>query len=279
MVIAMCIFLSPAAPGTVSARSVKVKVSSVKGNNKKINFHTRLPKKYRSPYHILQGAATDGKYVYLNYWKRNTTKGVMVKLNGRTFKKVKVSRPLFIHHGNDMAYNPNTGLLYVVYSSKDPFKITLVNPRTLTVCGHKKIRLPATLEGATPEEVASVNGLVGITYNKTRDQYAMRVGNTCDFIVFDAFFNALRYVHAKAPAGDLRRQSLDSDDNRVYVCLDKAGSYNLIMAYDWYGNYKYRMNIPLTYELEGIFHYGSKLYAAFYNKYGPSSHIYRLRMP
>ena len=280
MMLAVCLLvISPGCPDRVSAVTINATVSAAKKNGKRINFNSRLPLKYWWPYHVLQGTGTDGKYVYLNYWKKNSTKCVMMKLNAKTLKKVKVSKPLNIHHGNDIAYNPNTGLLYVVYSDKDPFQITMVNPKTLTICGRRNVMLPQTLEGATDEELKAVMGLVGITYNKTRNQYAMRVSGLCDYIVFDANFNALRYVHAKAPKANLRRQSLDSDDNYVYLVLDKAGYYNLIMVYDWYGNYKYRIKIPLSFEMEGMYHYRNKLYGAFYNKYGPSGYIYRLNMP
>lgn len=293
-------------------RTVKLKVSSVKKHGKKIDWHQFLPRKYRASYHVLQGVETDGKYIYLNFWNQKQDKCVMVKVNAKSRKRTRVSAPLRLYHGNDIAYNPSSKLLYVVYSDRKPFQVTIVDRKTLTIRGYRTVRIPASLEGvenARPSANAggavvsgnnqiitgvtgsgrstnvdemigntlrNITGLVGITYNANNHRFAMRVAGKNDFIILNEALIPLRYV-AVTKTPSLRKQSMDSDNKYVYICMDKAGSYNLIMAYDWEGNFVKKFRVPLAYEIEGVFHIGKSFYAAFYNTHGPSSFVYKMK--
>lgn len=293
-------------------RTVKLKVASVKRHGKKINWHRFLPRKYRTTYHVLQGVETDGKYIYLNFWDQKRDKCIMVKVNAKTRKRVRASAPLRLYHGNDIAYDPSSKLLYVVYSDLKPFQVTIVDSKTLTIRGYRTVRIPPGLEGmqdtgTTPDSGGtaasaadpnaagvtvsagsvniaeltgnisqSVTGLVGITYNAKKHQFAMRVAGKNDFIILNEALNPVRYVTVtKTPS--LRKQSMDSDNKYVYICMDKAGSYNLIMVYDWEGTFIKKFRVPLAYEIEGVFHIGKNFYAAFYDTHGPFSFVYKMK--
>lgn len=308
----VCPQAEAAQPLQAQVRTVKLDVSSVKKRGKRIDWHGFLPRKYRKAYHVLQGCATDGKYVYLNYWNQKRDRCIMVKVNARTRKRTRVSAPLRLYHGNDMAYNPSGKLLYVVYSERKPFQVTIVDAKTLTIRGYRTVRIPAGLEGMGDAKIAagtgnmaespvnpnaaagagaagsaaiaertgdfsySVTGLVGITYHSKTRRFAMRVAGKNDFIILDGALNPVRYV-AVTKTSSLRRQSMDSDDKYIYICLDKAGSYNLVMVYDWEGVFIKKLRIPLAYEIEGIYHIGKNYYGAFYNTHGPSSYIYKMK--
>ena len=43
--------------------------------------------------------------------------------------------------------------------------------------------------------------------------------------------------------------------------------YNIITVYDWDGKYISKINVKKGYEIESIYHVGSKYYAGFYRSY------------
>lgn len=272
------IALAMALPG--SAAASKIKFTPLKRHGKKINFNKSLPGNYRKKYYKLQGSATDGRYIYSIYWNKYKNKCVILKINAGTKKKVKSSPPLNIDHGNDVTYNPHTRLLYVVDNTKKPFTVSIVDPGTLKVCGIADVHLPLTLDGIPPEEIPNIRKIVGITYDGTRHQYALRVSGLNDFIITDESFVPLRYVKV-SNTFPLRQQTLECDQNHVYVCMDKIWHYNLIVAYNWDGIFQYSIRIPLKYELQSIYHIGRDYYATFYDrtKGHPKSFIYKFRMP
>ena len=255
-----------------------LKITAVKKKGKLINWHAYLPDKYRDAYHVMQGAATDGKYNYMIFWKRNKTKCIIMKVKAKNSKPVMISAPLKLYHGNDLVYNPSAKLLYSVYSDQQPFLVTAVDPGTLTIRSTMTVRIPSSLKGASSAQKKALKGLVAITYNEKKKQYAMRVSGKNDFLILDAAFQPLKYVTV-TNTPKIRCQSMDSDDKYIYICMDRAGSYNLIAVYGWDGTWKKTITVPLILEIESLYHIGKKTYATFYNTYGPSSHTFRLYLP
>ena len=52
------------------------------------------------------------------------------------------------------------------------------------------------------------------------------------------------------------------------MCQTTASQkYNIITVYDWDGNYISKMNVKKGYEIESVYHVGSKYYAGFYRSY------------
>jgi hypothetical protein len=264
----------------VSASTYKIKFTPVKKGSQKINWNKNLPSLYRSRYYKLQGSTTDGKYIYSIYWNKRNDKCIVVKFNLKTKKRIRSSRPLKLYHGNDIAYNPYTRLLYTVDNEEKPYRITIVNPITLTICGKVDVQMPETLEGVEPDYIPFIDRFVGITYDSSRRQYALRVSGFNDFIITDEAFTPLRYITASKEY-DIRPQTIDCDQDHVYVTMDKEGSYNIIAVYNWEGIFQYQIRIPLKYEIQSICHIGSYHYATFYqNKNNkPKSYIYKFRMP
>lgn len=268
---------------TVSASVYKIKFTSVKKGKKKFDWNKKLPILYRNRYYKLQGSATDGKYIYSIYWNKNNDKCIIVKLNVKTKKRIKSSRPLNLYHGNDLTYNPYTKLIYTVDNEDHPTRITIINPKTLTINGIVDVQVPQTLEGlegVDPQTIVDLFRFVGITYDSTRRQYALRVSGYNDFIITDEAFTPLRYVTVSKDFA-LRRQTIDCDPGHIYTTMDKVGYYNFIIAYDWEGKYQYRIRIPIKYEIQSICKIGTYHYATFYDKghNSPKSFIYKFKMP
>ena len=88
----------------------------------------------------------------------------------------------------------------------------------------------------------------------------MRVSGKNDFLILDAAFQPLKYVTV-TNTPKIRCQSMDSDDKYIYICMDRAGSYNLIAVYGWDGTWKKTITVPLILEIESLYHIGKKTYA------------------
>lgn len=262
------------------AKVYKISFKPVKQGKKVLNWNKKLPSLYKSRYYKLQGSTTDGKYIYSNYWNKYNDKCIIVKFNVKTKRRIRSSKPLNIDHGNDLAYNPNTRRLYAVDNYKFPYRITMIDPKTLTVCGKVDVQMPATLEGVDPDYIPDIDRFVGITYDNSRHQYALRVSGYNDFIITDEAFTPLKYVTVSKDF-ELRRQTIDCDQDHVYVTLDKQGYYNMIAAYDWDGVYKYKIRIGLKSEIQSVCRIGNYHYATFYdNRNGKAkSYIYKFKMP
>ena len=198
----------------IHAEMRPTRAHGIKSHGKLINFRTYLPWIYRDTYRVLQGCGTDGTYNYMLFKHKKDPYCVMLKVNARTWRKVKVSKPLPLDHGNDVAYNPHTKKLYVVYWDKAPFQIAEINPKTLKIRRYITIQMPLELEGIAPERIPEVAGIVGIAYSKKLKQYAVRVSGLNDFIVLDANFTPIRYVPV-SKTYDIRRQGIDCDGQYV----------------------------------------------------------------
>ena len=264
--------------GTAMASGIKF--SPVKKQGKKVNYNKIIPVLYRRSYYKLQGSETDGRFLYNIYWNKHKNKCIIVKINAKGGKRVKTSHPLNIDHGNDLTYNPDTKLLYTVGNHKKPQTVSIISPVSLRQVGAVHVNIPPALEGIAPGEIPGIGHIAGIAYDSTRRQYALRISHLNEFIITDESFGPLRYVKG-SKTFPVRHQSLTCDQDHIYSCMDKEGSYNLIIAYSWKGKYQYHIRVPIKYEIQAVFRIGSYHYATFYdnshNK--PKSYIYRFRMP
>lgn len=64
-----------------------------------------------------QGACTDGTYIY--QFDYSNTRGIKYKISDGTYTVTNLDTNIPWNHGNDMAYNPNTGHIYVATMSAD----------------------------------------------------------------------------------------------------------------------------------------------------------------
>lgn len=221
-------------------------------------------------YDTLQGSCTDGTYAYYLLNNRNAGKCKIVKVKRSNLKVVMVSGALDVAHGNDMTYDANKRQLVIVHSTGvDPKRLTSVNPNTLTVTESKHVQIPKKLPGGSLEDAAGATAFTGIGYSSGRRQYAVLLSHNYNFVILDANLDPVQYVKV-SKKNNYVVQGIDATDDYIMVAQSPKSSkqkYNIITVYDWDGRYVSKINVKKGYEIESIYHVGSKYYAGFYRSY------------
>lgn len=256
-----------ASSNTKTSRTAKAKVLS----KKKKTFEIRTWAKQKMyQFDTLQGSCTDGTYAYYLLHNSKTSRSKIVKVKRSSLKVVKVSAALDVGHGNDMTYNSNKKRIVIVHSTgKDPKALTSVNPNTLTVTQSQHITIPKKLAGGTETDAKNATAFTGLAYSSGRRQYVVLLSHNYNFVVLDADMNPVRYVKVKKK-NNYTMQGIDATDDYILVAQSPKSAkqkYNIITVYDWDGNYISKINAKKGYEIESIYHVGSKYYAGFYRSY------------
>lgn len=212
-------------------------------------------------YRVFQGACTDGRYAYaiLENQKVPTdtpgvcrSEGLICKIDMESRQEVARSGYLPLGHGNDIAYNPKTGLLMVVNNKDCPNRITLVDPGKLSVMGTVDIGYK----------------IYGLSYNEARDCYVAGISGTYDFVIMDADFRELKLIHGTDTG--LVKQGIDSDNDFIYFLQDRTDFLpektwsTYIICYSWDGEYAGTYSLAgNNKEAEAIFHIGDAFHVGF----------------
>ena len=245
-------------------------MKSYKKSGKAYNLKKLLPKKIRKRYVVAQGAATDGKYVYQAFERHNSHYCVILKYNAKTFKRVKISKPIKIYHANDMTYNPKTKRLYSINCDGKPKGITIIHPKTLKIAGRKNIKAPKKFKS-----------FASIAYTKTRNQYLVRVAVLGRLLVLDAKFKPVGVVTLSKGLGSVP-QTVECDDEHIYIPIYRSKKRNEIFVYDWEGKYQYKITLNKKFEIENFFKVGSAyrvtMYKAMWIQKGYKRETYSYRI-
>jgi len=206
-------------------------------------------------YHVQQGAATDGKYAYTIMENQVDKLCSIWKLDLNDFSVVETKYGLDLDHGNDMAYNPVLNQLLVVHNKPRYTRVSFVDPDTLEILGAKTM----------PYQIYSM------AYEPARDQYIIGISGSYDFVILDKDFK--RVQRFKGVNTGLVKQGVDCDENYIYFpqCTSDAMK-NVIMVYDWDGNFVTEIRVKSYQEIESLFHIGDDWYITF-NASG--SYIYK----
>jgi len=197
-----------------------------------------------------QGAASDGTYFY-NVLKKNDggyETDIIVKSKMSDFSEVKVSEVLKLDHANDMTYDSKRNLL--VIPNMLGKIITRIDPETLEVVSEVDAPLPGT-----PWAIA---------YNATRDCYVVAAGGR--LCITDENFVPKTSFSTVSSSQPQVGQGMDADDHFIYMPLSpssEGNKYNVVMVYDWNGNFVREVPLEVTIESETILHYGDKYYMNF----------------
>ena len=250
-------------------------------SGKAYNLKNLLPKKIRKKYVVAQGAATDGKYVYQAFEKHKSDYCVILKYRAKGLKKVKVSKPIKIYHANDLAYNPKTKRLYSINCDGKPRGITIINPKTLKISGRKNIVIPKKLKGATKKKLKKIKSLVSIAYNEERNQYIVRVFSLDVFLVLNEKLKPVEMVNLSKPLGSVP-QTIECDDEHVYIPIYRKKKRSEIFVYDWEGKYQYKITLKNKFEIENFFKIGKTyrvtMYKAMWIQRGYKRETYSYRV-
>lgn len=216
-----------------------------------LQIKKNIEKDAKLKYTTAQGACTDGKYAYIALNNGSTT---ILKYDAYSYKLVKKRGGLSLNHANDMAYNRLTDTIVVCNNSPNYDTISFLDPDTLTVTGTKKIK----------------HKIYSIAYNEYRNCYVVGLSGGYDFAILDSDFKLIK-KHKGYKSGYLR-QGADCDDNFLYFAQSGSGG-NLIVIYDWNGNFVDTVRLQKSLEMENIYHIGNTFFTTLHY-YG--NYVYRI---
>ena len=186
----------------------------------------------------VQGGCSDGeKYYFQAFIHRDNPSGQehnevrVVKIDMASGEVVKMSRNLWLHHANDMTFNPKTGKLLVCNNAPHRNWLTVLDPETLEM--ERTIELPVQI--------------FGITYNEKRDVYAAGLSFGKSFCLLDADFKVIDdKIYPPTPLTERYvNQGIGSDDDFIYfafwdaqtLCDDPENFQSTVAAYRWDGEF------------------------------------------
>ena len=192
----------------------------------------------------LQGACTDGKYIYYVYNNNGLIKRYEIS-TGDVFSKSYTSG--LYGHANDMTYNPNTNKLYIC-TMNDDGSVAIVNP--------------STLEKESSVVLYGEGGIVqpnhGIAYDRIHNRYVTANATTITgtygqrYSLYDSSFNFIKTIVMPEPE-TYTIQGIETDGYLIYRALwDSSGHINYVSIYDYDGNYYRTVKIENANELESI---------------------------
>lgn len=255
---------------TSNVKKTRTAKASLLTKKKKVFEIRKWAKQKMYQYDTLQGSCTDGKYAYYLMYNRKVVKCKIVKVKRSNLKVVKVSGVLDVAHGNDMTYDSDRKRLVVVHSTGvDPKRLTSVDPQSLQVIESKHVQIPKKLAGGSIEDAAGATAFSGVAYSSGRKQYAVLLSHNYNFVILDSNLEPVRYAKVGKKYNYIV-QGIDATDDYIMVAQSPKTSkqkYNIITVYDWDGRYISKINVKKGYEIESIYHVGSKYYAGFYRSY------------
>ena len=197
-----------------------------------------------SEFNLSQGCCSDGVYIYGAIRNSDET-GVIIrkhKLSDGSY--VATSKVLFLGHGNDLTYDSKNNRIVCARGGTLGNELIFIDPNTLTITGSVAID---TYAGA-------------ITYNEKYDCYAIsRGGKTLEILNSD--FEIIK-TYTRTDKTGYTAQGMGSDDNYIYFPMSYQDKKNVIVVYDWYGNYVMTIQSDVTREAESMFWVNGKYYFA-----------------
>ncbi|MGN0708726.1 MAG: hypothetical protein ACI4LM_00630 [Anaerovoracaceae bacterium] len=217
-------------------------------------------------YDTTQAGCIRGSRLYTVLWKKSGSKKygriAMWDLNKR--KLIRVSKPLRLCHGNGMTYDSKTKTLVVCCYDRGRSKVLMkVDASTLRQKGSVEVELPYGLYGASDRTVDKYCGISGIAYDSSRNQYVVKLKKQNAAVVLDSSFRPLRYMKISVPKGYVPQDVFCTSDG---FSLTMTGP-NIIVNYDWYGNYRSTVRLNRGCELESADFFNGRLYGIAYQSY------------
>lgn len=216
------------------------------GDNK---FYTAESKKlftiskYENLVHS-QGACSDGTYVYGIAKNAEDTEAVISKYLLADGSFVARSEVMKLGHGNDMTFDSKNNRLVVAHGQTEGKILTLVDADTL----------------AFIEDINIEAGAGAISYNAQRDCYVIsQGGKTLHFL--NSNFELINSL-TRSDSFGYTAQGMGSDNKYIYFPMSGYND-NILVVYDWEGNYVTKVVIPVKMESESMFWVNGKYYIAY----------------
>ncbi len=153
------------------------------------------------------------------------------------------SEILRLGHGNDMTYDSKNHRLVCAHGHSEGKILTIVDPDTLEFI----------------EDINIEAGSGAITYNAKRDIYAIsQGGKSLHFLTSE--FELIESL-TRTDSFGYTAQGMGSDDNYIYFPMSSTD--NILVVYDWEGNFVTKIQIPVNMESESMFWVNGKYYIAY----------------
>ena len=196
--------------------------------------------------YVAQGAASDGEFFYFVLRNAGDTKAQVYKYRIKSGAFVAESPVFNGGHCNDMTYDAGRKQLMVAHGQSEGQILTPVDASTMEVLPNIKIPV----------------GSGAITYNATRDSYAISQGGSTFYVTDSSFKVTLKTTRTDKTG--YTAQGMGSDDSYVYFPMSKSKTDNVLVVYDWQGKFVTTLKIDLSIESESMFYAAGRYYVAFY---------------
>jgi len=193
---------------------------------------------------VAQGACADKDYIYFILRDSGDTKSILFKYD-KNGNFIKQSEEIYLGHGNDLAYDSKNDYLICAHGVKEANTYSIIDKDTLTI---------------TKTFTVSKGGGGSITYNEKLDLYSTsKGGETISF--YGGNFEFIKTVDRVV--NEYTAQGIGSDENYIY-CPMSGSSDNVLVTYDWEGNFITNVIVPTSAESETMFESEGIYYLNFY---------------
>lgn len=206
---------------------------------------------------VAQGAASDGTHVYFVLRNGSDTEAVILKYTLNPFVLVGQSQVFNGGHCNDLTYCDKDGKIVLAHGQSQGKTLTMIDAKSLAVLG----------------DVTITVGSGAITYNKSREVYAISQGGSSLHFA-DANLKVLTSLSRTDKTG-YTAQGMGSDDDYVFFPMSGSAD-NVLVIYDWKGNFVTTVTVDVAHESESMFCVGDKYYVCFYAGSGKGALLYRI---
>ena len=209
---------------------------------------------------VAQGAASDGKSFYFLNRSPEDGRSIVYKYDMATLSFVAKSKVFNAGHANDATFD----------SGKNRF---------IAAHGHSEGKILTPLDPETLDVLPNINITVGsgaIAYCEGKRQFAISQGGKTLYVA-DNDFNVLS-SYTRTDNSLYMAQGMGCDDKYVYFPMSphNGTTDNVLVTYDWAGNYIMDIHIPMSLESESMFYSDGSYYVNFYQGSRKGAALYRV---
>ncbi|MDO4859999.1 MAG: hypothetical protein Q4A48_03130 [Bacillota bacterium] len=216
-------------------------------------------------YDTVQGAASDGTYSYTILLNKRNGYSRIVKMKGGTSKVVRISKAMYLGHGNGMAYNPDRKILVVAHGKATKGVLSVVRAKDLKYIKRVRVKYGKSLAGYNGDDLHGIKTYSGVSYLPGKKQYVLTPNEKVAAVYLDRDFNPVRYqtLYYKFPN---QTQGTHAEGELLFRSASPKGSGpdNAFFIYNTFGVFLKKIKIPVAGELESLYFVGNKLFGAIY---------------
>lgn len=200
----------------------------------------------------VQGIATDGTNVFYVIRNGADDRARVYKYQINPFGFVARSEEFNGSHCNDMTFDAKNRRAIVIHGGTDPYGVTAVDASTMAL---------TSIRSDVP--------IGGIAYNSNLNQYGITRGGLVYCILDEDFRKVNDFGRTDGMGDTYLVQGMGCDDFFVYFPMSPLSTNsgtttdNVLVVYDWQGQYKCDIHIPTDMESESMIYAGGEYYVNF----------------